>query len=73
MALIREAPAFLLVAAFAGVVWTVSAAELCVAAQRVERAVRGEEFPTLIFSYIYDCCYVCPLRTGVLDRIIVGT
>ena len=34
MALIREAPAFLLVAALAGVVWTVSAAELWVAAQR---------------------------------------
>jgi MFS family permease len=34
MALIREAPAFLLVAALAGIVWTVSAAELWVAAQR---------------------------------------
>jgi MFS family permease len=34
MAWIREAPAFLLVAALAGVVWTVSAAELWVAAQR---------------------------------------
>jgi MFS family permease len=34
MALIREVPAFLLVAALAGVVWTVSAAELWVAAQR---------------------------------------
>ena len=34
MALIREAPAFLLAAALAGVVWTVSAAELWVAAQR---------------------------------------
>ena len=34
MALIREAPAFLLVAALAGVVWTVSAAELWVAGQR---------------------------------------
>jgi MFS family permease len=34
MALIREAPAFLLVAALAGVGWTVSAAELWVAAQR---------------------------------------
>src|SRR4029077_12441631 len=34
MSLIREAPAFLLVAALAGVVWTVSAAELWVAAQR---------------------------------------
>ena len=34
MALIREAPAFLSVAALAGVVWTVSAAELWVAAQR---------------------------------------
>jgi len=34
MALIHEAPAFLLVAALAGVVWTVSAAELWVAAQR---------------------------------------
>jgi len=34
MALIREAPGFLLVAALAGVVWTVSAAELWVAAQR---------------------------------------
>ena len=34
MALIREAPAFLFVAALAGVVWTVSAAELWVAAQR---------------------------------------
>jgi hypothetical protein len=34
MALIREAPAFLLVAALAGVVWTISAAELWVAAQR---------------------------------------
>src|SRR5206468_3954711 len=34
MALIHEAPAFLLVAALAGVGWTVSAAELWVAAQR---------------------------------------
>jgi MFS family permease len=34
MASIREVPAFLLVAALAGVVWTVSAAELWVAAQR---------------------------------------
>src|SRR6478672_6322714 len=34
MALIREAPAFLSVAALAGVVWTVSASELWVAAQR---------------------------------------
>ena len=34
MTLIREAPAFLLVAALAGVVWTVSASELWVAAQR---------------------------------------
>jgi MFS family permease len=34
MALIREVPAFLLVAALAGIVWTVSAAELWVAAQR---------------------------------------
>jgi MFS family permease len=34
MAWIREVPAFLLVAALAGVVWTVSAAELWVAAQR---------------------------------------
>jgi MFS family permease len=34
MALIREAPAFLLAAALAGVVWTVSAAELWVAGQR---------------------------------------
>jgi MFS family permease len=34
MAFIREVPAFLLVAALAGVVWTVSAAELWVAAQR---------------------------------------
>jgi MFS family permease len=34
MAWIRELPAFLLVAALAGVVWTVSAAELWVAAQR---------------------------------------
>src|ERR1700731_1013983 len=34
MALIHKAPAFLLVAALAGVVWTVSAAELWVAAQR---------------------------------------
>jgi MFS family permease len=34
MALIRETPAFLLVAALAGVVWTISAAELWVAAQR---------------------------------------
>jgi hypothetical protein len=34
MAEIREVPAFLLVAALAGVVWTVSAAELWVAAQR---------------------------------------
>src|ERR1700682_473880 len=34
MVLIREAPAFLSVAALAGVVWTVSAAELWVAAQR---------------------------------------
>jgi hypothetical protein len=73
MALIREAPAFPLVAAFAGVVWTVSAAELWVAAQLVERAVRGEKFPTLMFNYMYYCCYDFPLRTGVLDRIIVGT
>jgi MFS family permease len=34
MALIRETPAFLLIAALGGVVWTVSAAELWVAAQR---------------------------------------
>jgi MFS family permease len=34
MAFIREVPAFLLVAALAGVMWTVSAAELWVAAQR---------------------------------------
>jgi MFS family permease len=34
MALIRETPVFLLVAALVGVVWTVSAAELWVAAQR---------------------------------------
>jgi MFS family permease len=34
MALIREVPAFLLVAALAGIMWTVSAAELWVAAQR---------------------------------------
>jgi MFS family permease len=34
MASIREVPAFLLVAALAGIVWTVSAAELWVAAQR---------------------------------------
>jgi len=34
MAFIREVPAFLVVAALAGVVWTVSAAELWVAAQR---------------------------------------
>jgi hypothetical protein len=64
MALIREAPSFLLVAAFAGVVWTVSAAELWVAAQRVKRAVRGEKFPTLIFNHIYYCCLWLPLKNG---------
>jgi transmembrane secretion effector len=49
MALIREAPAFLLVAALVGVIWTVSASELWVAAQRAMSGwARGRMNATVI-------------------------
>jgi MFS family permease len=51
MAFVRETPAFLLVAAFAGVGWTVSAAELWVAAQRAMPGwARGRMNATVIMA-----------------------
>src|SRR6201982_2366969 len=69
MALIREAPAFLLAAALAGVVWTVSAAELWVAGQRAMPGwARGRMNATVIMvgqgaialgggALGFECCF----------------